>query len=212
MKTALDIQKLFEEKTIEIIGIIVTAIFLSLNRFFKRLPDYIFQKIRKEKQLEGLQKGSAINNVIRELALNAGAIYVHLIRYHNGGPYKMTVEWESLGRACPQCITKCKNYKGIPPLQNDWRSYQLSNIWAEIVAKTIQMDGVINEVDGSGFDQLHKDMWNNYKIHSYKEVIVKHKSNKDTWCLGLSFCQRFEDHHEANAMMDMARRKLKDLL
>lgn len=212
MRLLIEIQKLFEDKTIEVISVIVTALFIAINRFFKKLPGAILHRIRRGKQLDGLQKGSAINNIIRKLALDSGAIYVHLIRYHNGGPYKMTVEWESIGRICHNCVKQCGNFKSIKPLQSDWSGQPVSNIWSLVIQNTIKLDGLINEVDGCNFDKLHKDIWIDAKIHSYKEIVLKHKANKDTWCLGLSFCERFNNHNEADIMMEMASRKLKKLL
>jgi hypothetical protein len=209
-------------------GIIAGLVFLftSLIYFLKkmRLRERILHHYRKNKQLAGLREGSEINNIIAKLK-NSGATYITIIRYHNGGPYKMSVEWEALGDPCTTCVHQCAVYGKLKPLQKDWQGIKVNNVWAEIIEKTISLDGKLNTKDMAWFDSddvvdnhsqldidFNKNIWKAYGIDTFKEVLLSHKSGKQTMTLGLSFCARFSDYHGADIKMEMARRRLKELV
>jgi hypothetical protein len=207
-------------------GIIAGLVFLFtlLISMWKRIPKKVLHQYRKNNQLEGLKKGSEINNIMSKLK-SSGAIYITIIRYHNGGPYKMSVEWEVLGDPCMKCAHQCKNYGNLKPLQKDWQGIKVNNVWAKITSETIMSDGRMNTKRIEWFDsdqvvkdcnstdiEFNKKIWDLYGISSFKEMLLTHKSGKESYTLGLSFCARFRDYEEADLQMEMARRKLRHLI
>ena len=150
--------KVFENKATEIVVTILVFSISALVAFFRKLPKRYKHNYRRKRQMEGLRKGSTINNIIRKLTLESNAIYIHVIRYHNGGPYKMSVEWEGTGLTCAGCTHSCRNFKGVRPVQKDWQNEKVTDIWGEIVYNTIRLDGGLNIVTSNTFDQMHMDI------------------------------------------------------
>lgn len=202
-------------KITEELATLLIIIITSLFAFFRKLPERFLHNYRKNKQLAGLMKGSNINNIVSELKWG-GALFIHIIRYHNGGPYKMTIEWEEVGIPCLGCAHPCRRNLITPkPLQQDWQAVKVSAVWNKVViSKTIQLDGAVNTVviTNDGFDQFTKDIWEASKIYTYMEVLLKHSGSKESWCLGLSFCENFQDFEGVRVNMEMAARKLRKLL
>jgi hypothetical protein len=118
---------------------------------FRKLPNTISLRIAHKRRILITKHGSKINKVVNWLAQHSGAIYVHIIHYHNGKVSmkkkyvldKMTVEWEELGRVCHNCITKCR-YTGVEPLQDQWDNVAISEGWREIMTETINLEGLMS--------------------------------------------------------------------
>ncbi len=123
----------------------------------------------------------------------------------------MTVDWEETGHVCTNCVANCRNYREIPRLQNQWQGIHITEAWHRVIEKTLLLKGEINTVNYSNLDGNHQQLWNDAKIHIYKEVLIKHKKF-GFYTLGLSFCIRFKNYDDADGMMSLAARQLKNLL
>ncbi len=230
--------KLFEDKVTEALVAILVFVASAMIAFFRKLPVRYKQAYRRNKRLIDLKKGSDINNVMRSLSINSGAVLIHVIKYSNGGPYKMTVEWEGLGSICSLCAEEgCPNWKGVRPVQGEWEKARVTEIWHEVISKTIRFDGKINMVTEDSLDAIYSELkdtigshlkdgsrlketlnlakaiWKSSNISVYKETLLVHKANKDSWTLGLSFCDKNNNNEDGiNLKIEMASRKLRKLL
>ena len=195
--------------------------------FIKRIPAKVIHEYRRRKQLVDIAKGSEINNIIRKLKVT-GALFIHIIKYHNGGPYKMTVEWEAVGDPCHYCKHQCTHFKNgkVQPLQKHWVNQRVSNVWAHIIGKTLHLNGGLNTFTIGDFDKLvedpekhveaaeienHKAIFRSANIEVFKENLLI-MSGKDSYTLGLSYCPQAVITEENDIDQLMAARLLKKAL
>lgn len=197
-----------------VIGLIVTA----LATWFYKVPRLITEKIIEKQQLKAIQSGSKVANIIADLCQRSGALYVHIIRYHNGGdrlkeghPVNMTVDWEAVGTACNSCANQCEFRGHRVRVQADWQSQPLDQGWFKVVEKTISNKHEPQKWTIEEMDTKHQEIWSALGIFRFKEMFIKHKT-KGFYTLGLSFCQRFKGYDRADGHMAHAAKQLINLL
>jgi len=210
-----------QEEANKLIAGLVAAIIAALLAFFKRVPKLIGVKRTVLDGVVIVDRGSEINNTVNHLGKYSGAIYIHIIRYHNGKSNrpgkpvywdKMTVAWEETGRACQNCLTQCGNSKDIRPVQKEWEKIEITPDWRlKVLDKTRQLNGDIHTVTIEQMGRFHKSVFKSLGIKTYKEVYIKEKKG-EMYTLGLSFCARFENYFEAEGMMMLAAKQLKNVL
>lgn len=203
-----------QDKSTEIVAALIVAILTALIAYFKKLPAYIIKK-RAEKrrrrleitQLAAVKAGNKINNIIDQLGNDTGALYVHIIRYHNGGyplevghALNMTVEWEEPGHSCDGCMTQCSMYKKVPRVQHQWKGQPVTGNWFDIIEHTLNNKTECTTIPIENMDDEHADLWKTYNIALFKEVFIKH-TELGFYTLGLSFCRRTKDIDVADGLM-----------
>ena len=217
--------------TQEILAVIVVVSSVVLT-LVKRLPTKAIRALlhtyRRGQQLNSFKKGSNINNIIRKL-LATKALSIFIIRYHNGGPFKLTVEWEAVGSACGDCSDQCEigRHAKVTSVQKDWQGEKITNLWNElVVSETVAMDYKINTVSMSDFDAAAADpkssitseevamtklIWKESGIWTMKETLIALKSNKEVWTLAMTFCHKHKHIEESDLAMTLAARRLRKL-
>jgi hypothetical protein len=146
---------------------------------------------------------------------------VHIVRYHNGKKIKnndaiywdrLTVVWEATGRACENCLTNCRNGQEIPDVQKEWKKIDITTDWRlKVMDKTRNLKGDIHTVCKNEMGGFHSSIFSNLSIECYKEVYIKERNN-EMYALGLSFCSRFVNYYEADGMMMLAAKQLRNIL
>lgn len=215
----------WQEKANEFAAAVLLALGAALIAFFKKLPKYLREK-KKAKELKAavelqfaaVKVGNKINRIIDSLGNSTGALYVHIIRYHNGGdavkPGKglnITVEWEEPGKPCSGCVDKCSFYNKVPRIQHEWKGQPVVGNWFDIVDHTLNHKDGVTTYSIEEMDSAHQDVWQRVNIHLYKEMFIKH-TEMGFYTLGLSFCRRLRNVRNVDGQMIQAVGQLKQLI
>jgi hypothetical protein len=206
----------FRKSATDITAGIAVLIVMAFIKFFRHLPKRMIYQYRKKGQIKSFNKASEINKIMNFLGNHSKAMRMFIIRYHNHGPQKMTVDWEETSSTvCHRCEIKCSSYKNIKPIQEQWQGFRLSDIWLEVVTKTLHLEGTVNDVTDHGFDKLTKEFWEKQNVHLYKETFIKFKWD-GFYALGGSYCERYKGISDTKANPDIlliqAKTKLEKLL
>lgn len=211
----------FQEEANKFIAALVAAILSLLVAFFKRIPKFIGIKHTRLDEITVINKGSEINNIANDLSDYSGAIYIHIVRYHNGGKRnknkpvywdKMTVDWEEIGRSCEMCITACRNRLEIKRVQKEWQGIPITDNWRhKVMDRTRMLSGEIHTVHKAELNKVHQSIFNRLGIGCYKEVYIKEKKD-GMYTLGLSFCDRFINYQQAEGMIYLAAKQLRNII
>ena len=200
-KLITDVYKLIEGKLNEGLAVLIATILTSIILFFKKLPGLIQHKTKAKVILHDWKKDSKVFGYIQDDVDRCGAIYSHVIQYHNHGPKKMSVLIESIGKPCTNCISKCRNVASIRRLQEEWIERPIASFWLDRMAlKTLELDGRVNHVNYDELDNLHKEIWNDVNINQFREILVKVK-NDGFITLSFSFCSRFTEAENIDARL-----------
>jgi hypothetical protein len=207
----MDNSNFFQEQINLFIGALVAGIISAITLFFKKLPHIVSQKSRRSIIMYDWSKANMINAIIQDTVDDVGCIYGHVIQYHNHGPIKMTVLYEATGHPCQSCLHQCGNAFKIERLQKEWINRPILPFWLNHMAlKTLEKNGLVNLLLYDKLDDLHKEIWNNANIYSYREILVSTKSDGFI-TLGLSFCERFKEIQNVDAKMISAANQLHKL-
>jgi len=210
----------FQEEANKLIAGLIAAILAALIAFFKRVPKFIGITRTPLTGVKIVNKGSEINNIINDLSDYSGAIYVHIVRYHNGKKDKnkpihwdkMTVEWEEIGHACDKCITACRNRLEVKRVQKEWQKIPITDNWRhKAMNKTRSLQGEINTICKGDLNEIHQSIFDRLDIECYKEVYVK-SDQTEMYTLGLSFCGRFSNYVQAEGMIYLAAKQLRNII
>ncbi len=205
----MDINKIVTE---EIAKIIIAFIVIPILIFFRKLPEKLIDAYRAHRSIESANRGKQIMYILSDLSNQSEAIYVHVIRYiYNGGPQKMSIDWEEPGHVCLGCTEDCSNRNGIVRLQSNWQDLHVRRDWAPVVDETITRKGKVNTITNEKLSDLSKQQWKDANIYWYKESLIKFTS-KGFYALGLSFCHKSKTHEQMNAKIWTAARKLEKYL
>lgn len=213
MTDIVDKYLIFRKFSNDAIAAILVVLVIVLFKFFSKVPSMVLEKYRTKKYKSGMYKASAINNIMNHLGKRSGAIYVHIVRYHNGGREFATVEWEETGNICTGCTFKdCfESGEEIPLLQSRWQRSPLKNDWIAVVEKSINLHGQINKVVPKDLDEMSKKIWEEARIVLYKEVFLKIK-HSGVYTLGLSFCKFHDTTEDNDALIFQLANQLRHLL
>jgi hypothetical protein len=183
----------FQDYINAIIAAVVAGVISLITLFFKNLPSLIKQRTRRTNLIYDWSKASKINAMIQDVVQETGATYSHIIKYHNGGPRKMSVIYEAMGSPCATCISPCSNRQNIKRLQDDWQDRLILPFWLNNMAlKTLNNIGSVNTVEYSEVDETHKMIWKEINAGLFKEILVK--AHSDSFItFSLTFCTRFKD-------------------
>lgn len=221
-RTLMDWATFFQEEINKIIAIAVTTAVGLLVAFFKKLPNAIETAMKKKRvahaekeQLAALRIANNISSIMQDLSRQTGALYIHVIRYHNGGggikkgnPLRMTVEWEYPGTHCSGCMNDCPIHQKVPRIQRDWDNVPLTPAWLHIVRNTVENKDKTNSHSIENLDQESRDIWTVYRISLYKEKFIKH-TETSFYTLGISFCERTKMIENVDGLMVHASNRLK---
>ena len=198
--------------TKEIAKVIIAFVVFPILIFFRKLPGKLLEEYRARKSMESANRGKQIMYILSDLSNETEAIYVHVIKYlYNGGPQKMSIEYEEPGHVCLGCTIDCPNRNGVVRLQDNWLEVHVRKDWAVVVEETIRRRGKVNTADKEKLSDLSTQLWKDANIEIYKEAVIKHHS-KGFYALGLSFCSESKTHDEMGAKIWVASRKLEKYL
>ena len=196
-----DFYKLSEIKANDWLSALIALVGSLIIIFFRNLPRLISQKTKQKVILHDWKKDSKIFASIQDDVDKCGAIYSHVIQYHNHGPKKMSVLIESTGKPCKDCITKCSNQGTIRRLKEEWDDRPIDPFWLTRMAlKTLELDGRVNHVNYDDLDTIHKEIWSDVNIYQFREILVKVK-NDGFITLSFSFCSRFTEVGNVDAIL-----------
>lgn len=196
----------------ELAKIIIAFIVVPILIFFRRFPEKLVEEYRKRRAMESVNRGKQIMYTISDLTNEIAPIYVHIIRYvYNGGPQKMTIQYEEPGHQCSTCTDDCVNKGLIKRLQPAWIEQHVSRDWAAVVEETLNRKGKVNTTDNTKFGNLSKQIWKDSNIVLYKECLIKFTS-KGFYALGVCFCPKAIHTNQMDAKIWTVARKLEKYL
>lgn len=198
-----------EEEANKAIGYVIAIMVAAVIAFFKKIPLFYRTKANKIRNELIWKNASATYNIIQRLADTTGAIYVHVVRYHNKGPHKLTIDAEVLGRSCDNCITKCNYNRQIKRIQHDWQGVPLTS-WGVKNALQVMQDKSVNLIVNN-ISEAEKDVFVNYGIYNMRQVFIKHKHDGFI-VLSVSFCERFKAINNVNGLIESEARRLEKYL
>jgi hypothetical protein len=187
-------------------------------RNFGKIPRLLEYKRIERRNRESIVDGAKRDNILNELKAT-GAKYIHLVRYHNGGgalkrgtPIYLSVDIEKTGISCEGCLSHCRTYKGyVPPIIDEWQKIRIKGAWFGIVENTVLNPDDVNVVNYEDLDHEHREIWDRLNLKEYHEIFVLHK-NDCFYCIGLSFCSRFQGSVHTSGVLSLASRQLANLL
>ena len=210
------IKLLDDPKLATAVASFILVLFTWLTRQAMRIPRHFKNKANTKRNQQSVIDGAKRDHVLAKLK-KTGAIYIHLIRYHNGGgalkhgaPLRMSVDIEKLGSACDKCVTKCRS-NGSGPLIYNWQNILISGSWLNVVKHSVLNPTEVTVVKKKQLDHEHQEIWEASNISMYKEIFVIHKRTC-FYTIGLSFCPRFEEVGQADGALSLASRQMANLL
>lgn len=210
------IKLLDDPKLATAIASFLVVILTWLTRQIMKVPRLFKDQKNTRRNQQSVIDGAKRDNILYRLK-RTGAIYIHLVRYHNGGgalkrgaPLKMSVDIEKLGSACDLCATTCRQGKAKPIL-HQWQNIQITGSWNVVVKNTVLHPGEINVVKMEDLDHEHKEIWEEVSIAEYREIFVKHKRTC-FYTIGISFCPRFKNSNHSDGALSLAARQMANLL
>lgn len=189
-----------------------------ITRHLMKIPRLYKDKSREKRNQRAIIEGGKRDRILNEL-LDTGAKYIHLVRYHNGGsklkhgvPIAMSVDMEKTNdMVCEKCATKCRFYRGsVDPIIDEWQKIKLRGSWFDVVKHTVMNPNDVNVVNSDQLDASHRQIWEQYTIDQYHEILVKHKRDC-FYCIGLSFCPRMKEVN-TQGKLSLAARQMANLL
>jgi hypothetical protein len=213
------IKLLDDPKLAGAVATMLLAVFTWFARQMSFVPKYYIQKANTKRNENSVIDGARRDQLLNKLK-HTGAIYIHLIRYHNGGgelkkgvPIKLTVDIEKLGHVCSKCVSGCRmrTREFPPPIIDQWQNITITGCWNNIVRKTVLNPHDVTFVTYKDMDHEHRDIWDQYNIKAYKEIFVKHRKTC-FYTIGISFCNRFEDVKNIDGALSMAAKQMANLL
>jgi hypothetical protein len=193
-------RQFFEEQTTELIAGVVGVVFLALNKFFKKLPDAIIQRIRSVKHIDVLKAGRETNIRMNRISYEGNAMHYLLVEYTNGGDslkrgkdVNVQVTWEEVGHKCNDCDKDCPLHGNFESLYEDWkRPTKIMGRMYNVAENTLNSNGDVSTADVDTLDLYNQKVWRSLGIQYYKEALIKHKSRG--WVvLGLTYCKGMKD-------------------
>lgn len=199
-------------------GLILTG----LLTFFKKISRGIGLSRNVFDELIIINRAEALKTIFRTLKRWSGALYIHVIRYHNGEDTKhagdvvhydrMTVEYEVIGHTCGECGSDCFKVTGIPEVKEEWKGVKIDDDWrARCYEPTCRSRGDVNTVKIEQLNKSGQDIFNRLEIKVFKEIFIC-KTKRGTYTLGLSFCNRYKKVNLADGMMTLAAKNLSNNL
>ena len=211
----------FQEKMADKTATIIAAVLTFLILVLKKVPRFIgFQQTMFD-GVTVVRKGHEINESLADIINYTNALYVHIIRYHNGKKkrgenlhvIKMTVEWEEVGEPCKNCGKDCVLYKNkVRKVRRQWQNILINPEWKEkFLDKTVELQGEVNTVEIDEMNHIHQDIWKNVFIGLIKEVYIKTTKN-EIYTLCVSFCERDKENEYADGVISLTAKQLRNYL
>jgi len=201
-----------------LLGILGSTLLLGL----KRLTKFVGVGRTVIDDLVIINKAYVIRKVFEALVEYSGALYIHVIRYHNGKKNKdlskpvhydrMSVEYEEIGKTCGQCGTDCFKFKTIPELKPDWQKIPIADDWRKgVYDKTVALKQSVHTISVDQLDQSGQEIFQRFHIKLFKEIYIG-TTERGTYTLGLSFCTKFEDTNSAEGLMTLSSKQLSNYM
>jgi len=207
----------------KLLALLVATIGAMLLAGLKRLPKFIGFKRTILDELTIINRADGLKTIFRTLKRHSGALYIHVIRYHNGHEAddkseiidydRMSIEYEIIGKTCGLCGADCfKLTGGIPEVKPDWQGIPIADDWrAECYNKTMKSKGEVNTVSIDQMSAAGQEIFEIHRLKIYKEIFIC-KTKRGIYTLGLSFCNKFEKPSLADGMMTLAAKQLSNNL
>lgn len=211
-----------KEETGKVVALILASIGAIILAGLKRLPKFIGFERTILDELTIINRAEALRLIFRTLKRHSGALYIHIIRYHNGKKIehegdpviydRMSVEYEIIGHTCGDCGTDCFKITGVPEVKHEWQKIPIADDWrAEAYDKTMASKGQVNTVRKEQMSKVGQEIFDRLKIEIFKEIFIC-KTKRGTYTLGLSFCSRYRKVGLADGMMVLAAKNLSNSL
>jgi hypothetical protein len=200
---------MFEKHVNELIAGLIAAFVAWFTLILRKLPDYLLE-VRQKREFDKLGK---LDVLLDEIVDDVGAIYGHVIKYHNGGEelavgnnWLMSVVWESVGKPCHDCGDRCAFAKKHKRLQSEWQKEPISSEWFKIVQKSyLEREKChATSIDDKNLGEVQRQIFKRSNIHTYMEVFIKSRK-MEFFTLGLSFCDKHEGLKSCGAVIITAR-------
>ena len=207
--------ELFREHLTQLLATIMVGMTAATAAFFKKLPQHYFETKQKT-QVEKMQQ---LDIILDDLVDETGAIYGHIINYHDGhkellagDKWRMTVTWESLGKPCVSCTNTCefRELGGRKRLQEEWQDVHVTSGWFKTVSKAYLDKSTyhLTSVTDKKIGKEELEIFQRSGIHTFVEILIKVK-NKTFYTLGLSFCKKYEEEGRYIAIIPAGKRLAK---
>jgi hypothetical protein len=203
------IYNFLEEEANKAVGYIIAILIAALLAFFKKIPFFYRSKANRIRNETIWYNASATYNIIQNLADITGAMYVHVVRYHNKGPHKLTIDAEVTGKSCGNCVTQCHLNRRIERMQHDWQAVPLTS-WGVKNALNI-LNNTATDLTVQDITESERDVFMRYGICTMKQVFIKHKPDGFI-VLSVSFCCRFKAINNVNGLISQEARRLEKYL
>lgn len=211
-----------DEKVVAALGALIVALLTYMTRALTYVPRKFKEKQNKIANQQAIVAGWKRNEILSGL-LDVGAVYVLLVRYHNGGGLLknsrfiyMSVDVEKLGYVCMKCMGNCQARGNgfAKSIAKDWQNFKIYNTdgYFEWIKDVVVHDNKVHSVDIEQMDTNGKMLNASYGIYAVREIFVKHADNR-FYTILLAFCKRTRNIDDSiNSQIIMAANRMAPLV